>query len=85
MATERQREAARRNVKKAQAAWQAMSHEDHARAQPQGRGRKKPGAGGEGRIPQGRERAVVLGQRSRLEHAPLDTGARRGFRDARQR
>jgi hypothetical protein len=48
MASERQREAARRNVKKAQAAWQAMSHEEHARAQPQGRGRKKPGAGGEG-------------------------------------
>jgi hypothetical protein len=48
MATERQREAARRNIKKAQAAWQAMSHEQHARSQPQGRGRMKPGTTGEG-------------------------------------
>ena len=48
MATEKQREAARRNVRKAQAAWQAMSHTERARAQPQGRGRKKPGTGGEG-------------------------------------
>jgi len=49
MATEKQREAARRNIRKAQAAWQAMSsHEQHALAQPQGRGRKKPGTTGEG-------------------------------------
>jgi hypothetical protein len=48
MATERQREAARQNIKKAQAAWRAMSHEQHARAQPQGRGRQKPGTTGEG-------------------------------------
>lgn len=48
MATQRQREAAKRNVKKAQAAWQAMSPGEHARAQPQGRGRKKPGTTGEG-------------------------------------
>jgi hypothetical protein len=48
MATEKQREAARRNVRKAQAAWQGMSHTEHARAQPQGRGRKKPGTTGEG-------------------------------------
>ena len=48
MATEKQREAARRNVKKAQAAWQSMSHAERARAQPQGRGRKKPGTGGGG-------------------------------------
>ena len=48
MATERQREAARRNVKKAQAAWKAMSHTERARAQPQGRGRKKPGTVGGG-------------------------------------
>jgi len=48
MATEKQREAARRNVKKAQAAWKSMSHAERARAQPQGRGRKKPGTGGEG-------------------------------------
>ena len=48
MATQKQREAARRNVKKAQAAWQAMSPGQHARAQPQGRGRQKPGTTGEG-------------------------------------
>jgi hypothetical protein len=48
MATQKQREAARRNIRKAQAAWKAMSHEQHARAQPEGRGRKKPGTGGGG-------------------------------------
>jgi hypothetical protein len=48
MATTKQREAARRNIKKAQAAWKAMSHRQHARAQPQGRTRQKPGEGGEG-------------------------------------
>ncbi len=48
MATEKQREAARRNICKAQAAWQAMSHGQHARAQPEGRRRKKPGTTGEG-------------------------------------
>jgi hypothetical protein len=48
MATEKQRETARRNIKKAQAAWKAMPHEAHARAQPQGRGRKKPGTAGTG-------------------------------------
>jgi hypothetical protein len=48
MATQKQREAARRNVKKAQAARQSMSHTEHARAQPQGRGRRKPGTTGEG-------------------------------------
>jgi hypothetical protein len=48
MTTERQREAARQNIKKAQAARQAMSHEGHARSQPQGHGRQKPGTTGEG-------------------------------------
>jgi hypothetical protein len=48
MATEKQREAARRNIRKAQAAWQSMSHGQHARAQPEGRERKKPGTAGEG-------------------------------------
>lgn len=48
MATERQRQAARRNIKKAQAALKKMSHTEHARSQPQGRGREKPGTGGEG-------------------------------------
>jgi hypothetical protein len=48
MTTERQREAARQNIKKAQAAWRAMSHEEHARSQPQGRGRREPGTTGDG-------------------------------------
>lgn len=48
MATEKQRAAARENIKKAQAAWQMMSHREHARAQPEGRTRKKPGTGGHG-------------------------------------
>jgi hypothetical protein len=48
MATEKQREAARQNIRKAQAAWKAMSHGQRARAQPEGRGRAKPGTGGEG-------------------------------------
>jgi hypothetical protein len=48
MATRKQREAAKRNIRKAQAAWQSMSGRQHARAQPQGRKRKKPGVGGKG-------------------------------------
>jgi hypothetical protein len=48
MATEKQRAAARKNIKKAQAAWKTMSHTEHARSQPQGSGRKKPGTTGEG-------------------------------------
>lgn len=48
MTTKKQREAARKNIRKAQAAWQSMSPQQRALAQPEGRGRKKPGAGGEG-------------------------------------
>lgn len=49
MATsKKQRTAARRNVKKAQAVWRGMSHREHALAQPQGRSRKKPGTTGKG-------------------------------------
>jgi hypothetical protein len=48
MATEKQREAARRNIKKTRAAWQSMSHQAHARTQPQGLGREKPGSTGTG-------------------------------------
>ena len=47
MATARQRAAARRNIKKAQKAWQETSHRARARAQPQGN-RAKPGSSGEG-------------------------------------
>jgi hypothetical protein len=48
MTTQKQRTAARRNIRKAQAAWKAMSHRQHARAQPEGRKRQKPGTQGGG-------------------------------------
>ena len=48
MTTTKQREAARRNVRKAQAAWQEMSGRQRARAQPEGRSRQKPGRKGTG-------------------------------------
>lgn len=48
MTTEKQRQAARRNVRKAQARWKSMSQSEHARSQPEGRGRKKPGTTGRG-------------------------------------
>jgi hypothetical protein len=48
MATQKQIEAARRNIRKAQAAWKSMSPQEHARAQPEGRRRKKPGTQGGG-------------------------------------
>ena len=48
MATTKQRQAARKNIKKAQATWRGMSSREHARAQPEGRGRAKPGTTGRG-------------------------------------
>jgi hypothetical protein len=48
MVTEKQRQAAKRNIKKAQAKWKTMSSREHASAQPEGRARKKPGTTGEG-------------------------------------
>jgi hypothetical protein len=48
MATAKQRQAARKNIKKAQAAWQNMSSRAHSRSQPEGRGRAKPGTTGKG-------------------------------------
>jgi len=48
MATVRQREAAKQNIKKAQARWQAMSSRQRSRAQPEGRTRQKPGSTGMG-------------------------------------
>ena len=48
MATAKQTQAAKKNIKEAQAAWRGMSPRAHAKAQPEGRGRKKPGATGEG-------------------------------------
>lgn len=46
MAAEKQKAAAKKNIKKAQKAWQGMSSNAHSRRQPEGRGREKPGAGG---------------------------------------
>lgn len=48
MATRKQRQAARKNIHKAQATWRSMSHRQHALAQPEGRKRKKPGTTGRG-------------------------------------
>ena len=48
MATAKQTEAAKRNIKKAQAKWQSMSHRQHALAQPQGPSRARPGSTGKG-------------------------------------
>lgn len=49
MATTKQREAARRNIKKAQAVWKSMTSRQHSLAQPEGRSRAKPGAKGGGK------------------------------------
>jgi hypothetical protein len=46
--TERQRQAAKRNIKKAQARSKSMSNGAHASSQPKGRSRKKPGTTGKG-------------------------------------
>ncbi|MBA7623344.1 hypothetical protein ES703_30739 [subsurface metagenome] len=48
MASAKQKKAAKRNIKKAQAKWKSMSSSAKARAQPQGRGRAKPGTKGKG-------------------------------------
>lgn len=48
MATEKQKAAARENIKKAQAKWQSMSSREHAHSQPEGRSREKPGEAGGG-------------------------------------
>ena len=49
MATKKQREAAKRNIRKAQEAWESMSSTELARSQPEGRARKGPGTTGEGK------------------------------------
>ncbi|HLO16931.1 MAG TPA: hypothetical protein VK206_19000 [Anaerolineales bacterium] len=51
MATEKQRQAAKQNIKKAQAKWETLrvSSREHSRSQPEGRGRQKPGSTGEGK------------------------------------
>jgi hypothetical protein len=48
MATDKQKEAARENIKKAQERWQEMTPRERALAQPEGRKRAKPGTKGEG-------------------------------------
>jgi hypothetical protein len=48
MATEKQRQAARKNIRKAQAKNEKMSSRERSRSQPEGRGRQKPGSGGKG-------------------------------------
>jgi hypothetical protein len=48
-ATTKQKAAARKNVRKAQSVWRGMTHRQRALAQPQGRARAKPGAGGGGK------------------------------------
>lgn len=50
MATRKQAAAAKKNVKKAQKAWKGMTKRQRALAQPQGRGRAKPGMGGAGKF-----------------------------------
>ena len=48
MASAKQKKAAKRNIKKAQAKWRSMSGSAKAGAQPQGRGRARPGTKGKG-------------------------------------
>ena len=48
MTTNKQKEAAKENIKKAQQRWQGMTPREHALAQPEGRKRAKPGTKGEG-------------------------------------
>jgi len=48
MATEKQTQAAKRNIKKAQSRWKSMSHREHAASQPEGRERQKPGTTAKG-------------------------------------
>lgn len=50
MATKKQVSAAKKNVKKAQKAWKGMTKRQRTLAQPQGRGRVKPGTTGKGKF-----------------------------------
>ena len=50
MATNKQKRAAKVNIKKAQAKWKSMTHRQHVLAQPQGRARQKPGTAGKGKF-----------------------------------
>ncbi|MGH8580054.1 MAG: hypothetical protein ACREVK_08025 [Gammaproteobacteria bacterium] len=44
----KQERPSKKNIERAREAWQGMSSRERARAQPEGRGRKKPGASGKG-------------------------------------
>jgi len=48
MTFNKQKEAAKKNIKKAQRRWQEMTPREHTLAQPEGRKRAKPGTKGEG-------------------------------------
>lgn len=48
MTTQKQQQAAKRNVRKAQTAWKSMSRRQHSLAQPEGRQRQKPATVGKG-------------------------------------
>jgi hypothetical protein len=48
MTTDRQKEAAKKNIEKAQQKWQEMTPRERSLAQPEGRRRAKPGTKGEG-------------------------------------
>jgi hypothetical protein len=49
MATARQVAAARKNIRKASARWKSMTPRQRARAQPEGRARRRPGSTGKGK------------------------------------
>jgi len=48
MTSNKQKDTAKENIKKAQQRWQEMTPREHALAQPEGRKRAKPGTKGEG-------------------------------------
>lgn len=50
MTTKKQSVAAKKNIKKAQEKWKAMTTRQRALAQPEGRSRKKPGSTGKGKF-----------------------------------
>lgn len=50
MTTEKQKKAAKKNIKKAQAKWKGMTKRQRTLTQPEGRKRKKPGTGGSGKF-----------------------------------
>lgn len=84
MASKKQKRAAKKNIRKAQAKWRSMSRRQHARAQPQGRARKKPGTGGRGKYyrvvvrPKGQFSSFRLHDVGRKGHIQRLAGKRKG-------